>query len=131
MENPIQRTEDEEADKAPKWLNVILVLLIAFTVFMIAWAIDLMAFNARYYLKLTLTPACEYKMPADFKLVTDGKFWAIEKGADMCLHEGRFGVDDTFKSISEPSLFFDSCQAKSYCKKYIEKRYGNKMEGFH
>ena len=67
-----------------------------------------------------IKPACDYMIDTThYELVKNGKHYAIhKKGTDEYLWVNSFGIEWMYITITEPTLFRDSCKAKAVLQEY-------------
>lgn len=116
-------TIEDQKDGTPFFIKLILILVLTITGIVILRIFDDILFNSEHYYAIALKPDCEYKVPAGYKIVYSQteKMYAVKvlNYEDNYLTELRH-TTDCFSSIKEPTLFYDSCHAKTYLKEYIQ-----------
>jgi hypothetical protein len=108
--------------KSSTILAIILLLFAIGTLILFLMFIDWGLFNSRYFNQIRFDKECNYQVPKNWAILTNGKNYIIQK-MDDSLHgciEGSFEIDIYPAEICAPSIFIDSCTAKGCIKWYIE-----------
>lgn len=97
------------------------------------YVIDAVAFNYRYS-NLLYGKDKEFKVPKTFKLVYDGKYYAIKITDRNNIYDGYFLDNGRYRIVAyHPSVgyctFIDSANAKAYLKYYIKQEQKRNSSG--
>lgn len=123
---------DEDEDDKPMTLGQKLFLwsLWLIVISMFLWMIDFMVLDNRFTNHLYYTEDCDYEAPRKWKIVSNGKMYAVQDTGDpdwiKYLKDGGHGID-TY--TDEASLFFNECKARAFLKDYLDQQ-KPKITGF-
>lgn len=104
-----------------KYVALAIILLI---LSVMAFAIiDAVFFKGTKLKDLQYQSACDFKVPDNYKIVSDGKYFAVEcnevEGYKQFLCDGRFSINAYSPTLSYPTLLSSECKAKGYLKAYL------------
>jgi hypothetical protein len=84
---------------------------------------DKLVFDGLYLNNLILRDECNFKVPKKYKIVSDGKYFAVEVSGGyehQYLWQNTYYITTMSSKISNPTLFLSECKAKAFLKKYLE-----------
>lgn len=109
--------------------TLIALSLVAALLLIFAIVLDLAITTGAYSRHFLYEKDCSYTTPKDWRLVYNGKFYAINSvGTDRYLWSYNGRLQTISSTLSLGDLFVDSCTAKSALKEYISPK--DKMEDF-
>jgi hypothetical protein len=93
--------------------------------------IDSSFLNERFTHHILLKNECKYEVPPDFKIVSNGKMYAIKSTHNSTfLHNFRNYSELVDPVVLEPTLFFTECKAKAFLKKHLKSKELNNFDEF-
>lgn len=112
------------------------IYAICFMLF-ISYTFDYTFFQQRFFCHIFVESACDYTVPDNFKIVSNGKLYAVKrldgfssKENPIYLYQKFAGdMDDIYVSIRKPTLFFNECKTKGFLKSYLRQQ-EPKIKGF-
>jgi len=128
------KPEEEQTDSGGTALIVILVFAVLVFLFAMFLGLNQEYFHFRYWNKVFYPSDKDYKVPKGYKIVSDGKYYAVmivDSGAyenGQLLYHGKYGIEPYPRSIAYCD-FLDSANAKGLLKVYLADKESERKTG--